>query len=94
VQLLLRTEGVDPAQARAAAAAAPTDPAAQILVADLDLLGGHVEDAFARLVDAVRATSGEDRNAVRKHLVELFTVVGPQDERVAAARRALTAALF
>jgi putative thioredoxin len=94
LHLLLRTEGVDPAQARAAAAAAPTDPAAQILVADLDLLGGHVEDAFARLVDTVRATSGEDRNAVRAHLVELFTVVGPQDERVATARRALTAALF
>ncbi len=94
VQLLLRTEGVDPAAARASAAAAPQDPAAQTLVADLDVLGGHVEDAFTRLVDTVRVTAGEERNAVRAHLVELFAIVGPQDERVAKARRALTAALY
>ena len=94
VQLLLRTDGVDPAAARAAAAAAPQDPAAQTLVADLDVLGGHVEDAFTRLVDTVRVTAGEERNAVRAHLVELFSIVGPQDERVVKARRALTAALY
>lgn len=94
VQLLQRTTGVDPVAARAAAAQAPADPAAQTLVADLDLLGGHVEDAFARLIETVRVTSGEERNAVRARLLEMFTVVGPQDERVAKARRALTAALF
>ena len=94
VGLLLRTQGVDPESARAAAAAAPTDPMAQILVADLDVLGGHVEDAFARLVDAVRLTSGDERDRLRAHLVELFEIVGPTDPRVVAARRALTAALF
>lgn len=94
VELLLRTQGVDPVAARAAAAQAPGDPAAQVLVADLDLLGGHVDDAFARLVETVRITAGDDRNTVRAHLVELFTVVGPDDERVGKARRALTAALF
>ncbi|MEO7745985.1 MAG: tetratricopeptide repeat protein, partial [Actinomycetota bacterium] len=94
VQLLLRTDGVDPAAARAAAAAAPQDPAAQTLVADLDVLGGHVEDAFTRLVDTVRVTAGEERDVVRAHLVELFAIVGPQDERVGTARRALTAALY
>ncbi len=94
VELLLRTEGVDPAAARAAAAQRPEDPAAQVVVADLDLLGGHVEDAFTRLVDTVRVTAGEDRDTARRHLVELFTVVGAEDERVGRARRALTAALF
>ena len=39
-------------------------------------------------------TAGEERNAVRAHLVELFSIVGPQDERVVKARRALTAALY
>ena len=63
-------------------------------MADLDLLGGHVEDAFARLVDAVRVTSGDERNAVRVHLVELFEVVGTADPRVVTARRALSAALY
>ncbi len=94
VGLLQRTAGVDLAAARAAAADAPTDVDAQILVADLDLLGGHVEDAFLRLIDTVRATSDTDRNTAREHLVELFDVIGPTDERVVKARKALMSALF
>lgn len=94
VKLLQRTAGVDLQTARDAAAQAPTDPDAQILVADLDVLGGHIEDAFARLVDTVRVTAGDDREKVRSHLVELFQVVGATDERVTKARRALTSALF
>jgi putative thioredoxin len=94
VKLLQRTTGVDPQAARDAAAHAPTDADAQILVADIDVLGGHVEDAFARLVDTVRVTAGDEREKVRSHLVELFTVVGATDDRVTKARRALTSALF
>src|SRR6476659_7801 len=94
VGLLQRTQGVDLQTARAAAAAAPTDVDAQILVADLDLLGGHVEDAFLRLIDTVRVTADADRNTVREHLVELFEVVGVTDERVVRARKSLMSALF
>ena len=94
VRLLLRTDGVDEAAARAAADAAPTDPGAQTLVADLDVLAGQVEAAFTRLVDTVRATAGDERTVVRLHLVDLFTIVGADDARVGKARRALTAALF
>ena len=94
VRLLKRTEGVDAVAARAAAAADPLDVAAQTVVADLDVLGGHVPDAFARLVDTVRATAGDDRNAARQHLLGLFEVVGASDERVVKARRALMSALF
>ena len=57
-------------------------------------LGGHVEDAFSRLVETVRNTSGDERNAAREHLLELFQVIGAGDERVVRARRALTSALF
>jgi putative thioredoxin len=94
VKLMQRTAGVDQQAAREAAALAPTDLAAQMLVADCDVLGGHVEDAFARLVEAVRGTQGDERNTVREHLVELFAVVGAHDERVQKARRALMSALF
>ncbi|MEP6649218.1 MAG: tetratricopeptide repeat protein [Lapillicoccus sp.] len=94
VGLLRRTEGVDPVAARAAVAANPTDVDAQILAADLEVLGGQVADAFTRLVDTVRATSGDERNQAREHLLELFEVVGSGDERVAACRRALMSALF
>ena len=94
VRLMQRTSGVDLAAARAAAAADPTDVEAGILVADLDLLGGHVEDAFTRLLDLVRGTSGDERNRARTHLLELFSVVGSADERVRKGRQALMSALF
>ncbi|NHN56327.1 tetratricopeptide repeat protein [Calidifontibacter sp. DB0510] len=94
IVLLQRTEGVDLNQARADAAAAPTDVVKQTLVADLDVLGGHVEDAFARLIEVVKATSGEERNAAREHLIGLFEVVGASDPRVKKARTALMSALY
>ncbi|WP_189708614.1 tetratricopeptide repeat protein [Streptomyces phaeofaciens] len=93
-ELLHRVQDMDPQQVRKDAAEKPGDAAAQIAAADLDLVGGHVEDAFGRLIDAVRRTAGDDRDAVRMRLLELFEVVGPEDPRVAAARRALARALF
>ena len=68
-KVLQRTQGVDLQAARDAAAANPDDVDAQTLVADLDMLGGHVEDAFTRLVDVVRRTAGDDRNRAREHLL-------------------------
>lgn len=93
-KILQRTDGVDLGEARAAAAAAPDDVAAQTLVADLDLAGGHVEDAFARLVELVRRTAGAERDAARDHLVGLFAAVGNADPRVMKGRQALASALF
>lgn len=93
VTLLRRTAGIDVASVREAAAD-PRDVDAQLGVADLDVLGGQVEDAFARLVDTVRATSGDERERVRVRLIELFAVVGDTDPRVMAARRALASALY
>ncbi len=94
VGLMRRTKDADLAAARQAAASDPDDVDAALLVADLDVLGGHVEDAFARLVETVRRTSGDERERVRVRLVELFDVVGGDDPRVLTARRALASALF
>ncbi len=93
-ELLHRVQDVDAAAAREAAAEAPADVDAQIAVADLDLVGGHVEDAFGRLVDAVRRSAGEERDRARLRLLELFEVVGAEDPRVSAARAALARVLF
>ncbi|GHG97897.1 tetratricopeptide repeat protein [Streptomyces lanatus] len=93
-ELLQRVQGADPQQVRKDAAEKPTDVQAQITAADLDLVGGHVEDAFGRLIETVRRTVGDDRDTVRLRLLELFEVVGGEDPRVAAARRALARALF
>lgn len=94
VGLMQRTSGLDPQQVREAAAQSPTDVQTQLNAADLDVLGGHVEDGFARLIDLVKVTAGEERNAVRQHLLQLFDVVGTHDERVRTARNSLMSALF
>ncbi|MER6331807.1 tetratricopeptide repeat protein [Streptomyces sp. NPDC001034] len=93
-ELLRRVQGMDPQRVRREAAEQPKDAAAQIAAADLDLVGGHVEDAFGRLIETVQRTAGEDRDTVRRRLLELFEVVGPEDPRVIGARRALARALF
>ena len=93
VQLVKRTQDV-PAEVRIRAAGNPADVEAQMLVADVDLMGGHIDDAFSRLISTIQATSGDERNTVRLHLVELFDVVGADDDRVIKARRRLMAALF
>ena len=93
-KLLQRTQGVDLNEARAAAAAAPDDVDAQTLVADLDMLGGHVEDAFGRLIELVRRTAGDERNQAREHLIGLFGAVGNDDPRVLKGRQNLASALF
>ncbi|MFD6180179.1 tetratricopeptide repeat protein [Streptomyces goshikiensis] len=93
-ELLARVQHMNPQAVRETAAANPRDPQAQIAAADLDLVGGHVEDAFGRLVDTVRVTAGDERDAVRVRLLELFDVIGADDPRVSAARTALARVLF
>ncbi|MCX5385745.1 tetratricopeptide repeat protein [Streptomyces sp. NBC_00083] len=93
-ELLQRVQALDPAQVRKDAAENPADAAAQIAAADLDLVGGHVEDAFGRLIETVRRTFGDDRDAARVRLLELFEVIGGDDPRVTAARTALARVLF
>ena len=94
VRLMARTADADLQVARTAAADNPDDLGAQLLVADLDVSGGHVEDAFDRLIALIRRTTDEDRERIRERLIELFTIVGTDDPRVAVARRALATALF
>jgi putative thioredoxin len=93
-ELLRRVQDADPKAVREAAANAPGDVSAQLAVADLELVGGQVEDAFGRLVETVRRSTGEDRDAARMRLLELFEVIGPDDPRVASARTALARVLF
>ena len=94
VELYRRVIGADPAEVLAKAAAQPDDVAAQELAADIEVLSGQAPEAYSRLVSLVKRTRGEERDAVRKHLLSLFDVAGPDDPAVASARRALASALF
>jgi putative thioredoxin len=94
VDLYRRVAGADPQTALAKAAADSDDLAAQRLAADIEVLSGQAPEAYERLVSLVRRTSGDERDEVRKHLLSLFSVAGPDDPAVSTARRALARALF
>jgi putative thioredoxin len=94
VRLMQRVADVQPATVLAAADGAPEDTAAQLLAADVEFLEGRVDAAFDRLVEAVRSRSGDEREEVRRRLVDLFALVGSDDPQVRRARIALTNALF
>ena len=94
VELLARVKGLDFNAVRAEAAAKPEDVDAQIRCADVDMVGGHLEDAILRLVDVVRATSAADRAKAKDHLISLFDLVDPSDPRIVKGRTSLANALF
>ena len=94
VRLLHRLQGKSLDEVRARASAEPSNVDAQLDVADLDVSGGHIEDAFVRLLEHFADSSDEDRQIIRERLLELFDIVGLSDERVLAARRRLTSLLY
>lgn len=94
VALMRRTDGVDAVEAMAAADAAPDSPEAQALAADIELLTGQADAAFARMIDLVRRTTGDERTAARDHVLSLFVLVGDGEPQVIKARTALANALF
>lgn len=94
VRLLQRIEGVDLQNARQAAADAPHDVDAQLTVADMDIAGGHIDDAFERMLEVFQVTAGDERTRVKERLLELFQLVGQADPRVIQARTRLTNLLF
>ncbi len=97
VELMARLENLSAPEAenlRDLAAQQPDNIDAQLGVADLDVSGGHIEDAFNRIITFIGRNFGPERETARVRLLELFEVVGTQDERVAKARQGLARVLF
>ena len=93
-KLLQRLDGTVASDVRSAAAERPKDVDAQLAVADLDLSGGHVDDAFERLLDVFPALKPDEKDKIRVRLLEYFEIVGAEDPRVIVARRRLTMLLY
>jgi putative thioredoxin len=93
-QLLMRTEGLELSEVIDQSALNPSDIQLQLKAADVEIVNGGVEAAFARLIHAVRATSGDERTKVKDHLLNLFALVDQSDPRLVAARKELASALF
>ncbi|QHC70460.1 tetratricopeptide repeat protein [Rathayibacter sp. VKM Ac-2801] len=94
VRLLARLQGRTLDDIRSTAAAEPSNLDAQLAVADLDVSGGHVEDAFDRLLSMFPRLDADGKAAVRARLLELFEIVGQADPRVTKARARLTGLLY
>lgn len=92
--LLLRLDGAEAGAIRAAAAASPADADAALAVADLDVSGGHLDDAFERLLDLFPSQAQPAKDAIRARLLDYFEIAGADDPRVLAARRRLTNLLY
>lgn len=92
--LFARASKLHPDAVMARLADAPDDIPTILEAADLELGTGEIEAAFARLVQAVRDTSGPERDTVRKRLLELFDTLPANDPAVLKARRDLATALF
>ncbi|MDN4615050.1 tetratricopeptide repeat protein [Leifsonia sp. F6_8S_P_1B] len=94
VSLLARLAGKSMDELRSAAAADPADAEAQLGVADLDLSGGHVEDAFDRLLTLFPKLDAAGKDTVRARLLDYFEIVGVDDPRVVRARARLASLLY
>ncbi|WP_374010813.1 tetratricopeptide repeat protein [Leifsonia sp. LS-T14] len=94
VSLLARLSGHTADELRAGAAEAPGDAHAQLGVADLDISGGHVEDAFDRLLSLFPTLDAERKDEVRTRMLEYFEILGADDPRVGKARARLASLLY
>lgn len=94
VRLLQRLQGRTLDEIRSTAAAEPSNLDAQLAVADLDVSGGHVEDAFDRLLSMFPRLDADGKASTRARLLEFFEIVGQTDPRVNKARGRLTGLLY
>lgn len=92
VELALRTAGADRDDLAHRADSGDID--ATLSLADLDAQSGDFDAAFGRLLEALRRTTGDDRERVRQRLVALLDLPPAGDPRVTATRRAMASALF
>ena len=94
VSLLARLENETADSVRSAAAQDPTNVSAQMAVADLDVSGGHLGDAFDRLLELFPSADADGKNAIRTRMLDYFEIAGAEDPRTVDARRRLTLLLY
>jgi putative thioredoxin len=93
-QLMARTDGVDGAKIMQDALASPDEIEIQLQCADIEIVSGYLEPAFARLLRLIPLFDGAEKKQIKDRLIELFALVDPADPRVIKARAALANALF
>ncbi len=93
VELARRLESVDPQDLQQRISSGAADLETRLAMADVLVASGDPASGFNLLVQIVRESAGDDRDAARVRLLSLFDALG-DDPTVPPARRALAAALF
>lgn len=90
-KLLLRTKDLD---FEAALALNPSDYESTITKADACVSVGHAVQGYQAILTRFAVAEKDEREKLRKHLLELFEVSNPDAPELAQARRALAALLY
>jgi putative thioredoxin len=93
-QLLIRTEGLELNKIVEDSEKSPQDIDLQLKAADIEIVNGGVEAAFSRLLTLIKNSTGDDRNKVKTHLLNLFALVDQADPRLVSARKELASSIF
>ncbi len=91
---LQRRAGGDENELRARLMNDPGDINAVVALADLLAVRGDFEGASELLIEAVRDSTGDERERARTHLLGLLDGLPADDPRASSARRALARVLF
>lgn len=91
--LLGRNANTNVDAVRKAAGDNPGDASAQLAVADVDMIDGHIEDAFSRLLDFL-AGHRDSADVIKSRMLEYFAMLPAGDERLNRARRRLAILLY
>jgi putative thioredoxin len=93
-QLLIRTEGLDLNIVVEESKKSPQDIDLQLKAADIEIVNGGVEAAFSSLLTLIKTCTGDDKNKVKTHLLNLFALVDQGDPRLVSARKELASSIF
>jgi putative thioredoxin len=93
-ELIIRIKDLDPNEVMTLAGANPNEVTIQLKAADVEIASGLNREAFARMIQLVKVSDGDDKKIAREHLLQLFSLVDPADPDLISARKELASALY
>jgi putative thioredoxin len=93
-ELMLRISALNPALTIKDADSEPTSIEKAVMAADVEISQGLQKNAFARLINFVKNSSGDEKKQAKEHLLLLFQLVDPADPDLIRSRNELASALF
>jgi putative thioredoxin len=93
-ELMLRISALNPALTIKDADSDPTSIEKAVMAADVEIAQGLQKNAFARLINFVKNSSGDEKKRAKEHLLLLFQLVAPADPDLIRSRNELASALF